>query len=142
VVVDVTTAPFVIRGDDVPYREAHGADLRRFGQFLISPGQQADAPLTLGRFRYPPGARSHAHVHPYATEVYYCVLGQLEANVDGVAHRLEPGDLVVIPPGNQHYAANAGEGETEFVAIHVPPVSDYDEFSLSWRPVLDAGEAH
>lgn len=123
----------VVKGSETPFFEAPGAELRRFGKFLISGTAVPDAPMSFGRFVYPPAARSHAHRHPFGTEVYYCLSGELEAIIDGTAHRLGPGDLVIIPPGSQHYAANRGKTEAQFIAVHTPPVSDYDEFRLSWR---------
>ena len=122
----------VIRGREHPYYEAPG-EFRRFGKFLLSPGRIADAPVTIGQFIYPPGARSHAHRHAFATEVYCCTAGELEAVVEGRPHRLQAGDLLLISPGEEHYCANPGTEEMRFLAVHTPPVSDYDEFTLSWQ---------
>jgi quercetin dioxygenase-like cupin family protein len=122
----------VIRGEEIPFFEAPG-ELRRFGKFMISPQDVPDASLCVGLFVYPSGARSHAHRHPLATEVYYCLTGELEAIIEGKSHRLGTGDLVIISPGEEHYATNPGQAEMRFVAIHTPPVSDYDEFKLAWQ---------
>lgn len=131
----------VIRGGEVPYHEAPEPALRRFGKFLVTRGSVADPPVTLGRFLYPPGARSHSHVHPFSTEIYYCLAGELEACVGDERHRLGPGDLIVIPPGSRHHAANGGDTPMEFMAVHSPPVSDYEEFRTTWiqRPAQDPG---
>ena len=122
----------VVRGTEVSFFEAPGL-LRRFGKFMISPQTVTDAPLTFGLFVYPPGARSHAPTHPFGTEVYYCLTGELEAFIKGKPHRLAEGDLIIITPGDKHYATNPGKTVLHFIAVHTPAVSDYEEFRLLWR---------
>jgi quercetin dioxygenase-like cupin family protein len=123
----------LIRSEDISFFEAPGNELRRFGKFMITPANTPDAPLSFGLFVYPPGARSHAHRHPFSTEVYYCLTGELDAFIEGTRHRLGAGDSVIINPGDEHYAANHGQSEMRFIAVHTPAVSDYAEFALLWQ---------
>ena len=123
----------VIRGGETSFFEAPGSELRRFGKFMISPTNTPDAPMSFGLFIYPPGARSHAHRHPFSTEVYYCLAGELDAFIEGKEYCLLAGDLVIINPGESHYATNSGQSVLRFCAVHTPAVSDYEEFRLVWQ---------
>ena len=58
---------------------------------------------------------------------------ELDAFIEGKPQRLGAGDLVIITPGDKHYAMNPGKTEMRFVAVHTPAVSDYEEFRLLWQ---------
>lgn len=51
-----------------------------------------------------------AHRHPQSEEIVYVEAGSGEVWIDGERHRVEPGDVVRIPPGAPH-ATIPGDGE-------------------------------
>ncbi len=55
----------------------------------------------------PPGARWENFVHA-TDELVHVLEGEMEFEVEGVCHRLGPGDEILIPAGAVHSARNVG----------------------------------
>jgi quercetin dioxygenase-like cupin family protein len=72
-----------------------------------SPSRGA-ADLSLWRIRLEPGAASPYHAVS-REEVFLALDGDAVATLDGVEHRLEPGDCLVVPP-EVPFAIAAGSG--------------------------------
>lgn len=49
-----------------------------------------------------PGASASAHAHNGATEVFYCVRGELTFNVNGKSVLLAAGSCLIVEPGEEH----------------------------------------
>jgi quercetin dioxygenase-like cupin family protein len=65
--------------------------------------------------------------HTGYDEVYYVLSGHATVTLDGKAHRLRPGSVVVIPAGVSHaLEVDAGQ-ELEFVIFGTPPMAMEDE---------------
>jgi quercetin dioxygenase-like cupin family protein len=65
--------------------------------------------------------------HTGYDEVYYVLSGTGTVTLDGNAHRLQPGSVVVIPAGTSHaLEVDAGQ-ELEFVIFGAPPMAIEDE---------------
>lgn len=64
----------------------------------------------------------YAHIHPKA-EIYYLVEGQVEYHVEDRVYLLEPGDVMIMRPGEVH-------------AAQVSANSPYERFSLRFAPDL------
>ncbi|HSK93518.1 MAG TPA: cupin domain-containing protein [Candidatus Angelobacter sp.] len=69
------------------------------------------------RVRFPAGARTHWHAHP-GGQVLYVTEGHGSVGTrDGRVERIAAGDLVVTPPGEEHWHGAAAEGELEHLAL-------------------------
>jgi mannose-6-phosphate isomerase-like protein (cupin superfamily) len=53
-----------------------------------------------------PGHRAPEHLHPGMEERWQVVTGAAAVRIDGVEHRLGPGQWVAAPPGTPHLAWN------------------------------------
>jgi quercetin dioxygenase-like cupin family protein len=63
----------------------------------------------------PEGFVAAAHAHPYQTERFEILEGQLGLRVGDEEIVAGPGDVAVVPPGTAHRFWNAGETEARFV---------------------------
>jgi quercetin dioxygenase-like cupin family protein len=63
----------------------------------------------------PDGFVAAAHAHPYQTERFEILEGQLGLRVGDEEIVAGPGDVAVVPPGTAHRFWNAGETEARFV---------------------------
>lgn len=68
------------------------------------------------------GARPH--YHKVATELYYVLEGSGTVTLDGVAHDVQQGSLVHIPPGVVH----AAEGRMRVLVVGIPTIGEDDYF--------------
>ena len=85
-----------------------------------------NSPLTrhsLAEIRHPPGTACHEHHHTEAEEVYYVIEGRGRVRVDGEMRDIEPGDIVVLVPGQRHIVWQQGEGDLVMLVTCVPAYS-------------------
>ncbi|KAF5060627.1 hypothetical protein DSECCO2_323630 [anaerobic digester metagenome] len=61
--------------------------------------------------------------HEKSAFIYYIVEGEGIYVIDGVEHRVRPGDVVVVPPGNSIYF----RGRLRQVLVTVPPWEESGE---------------
>jgi len=54
------------------------------------------------------GDQAPRHVHHGGEEAFICLEGQLEVEVDGVRHGVDPGAFIVVPRGAVHTFATRG----------------------------------
>lgn len=84
--------------------------------------------IYMGVFRVPPGARSRPHYHAHCESAVYIIAGALEVRWgDGLEHvvRLQPRDLVYVPPRETHVLVNLSEAEpAEYVVARDSPHED------------------
>jgi quercetin dioxygenase-like cupin family protein len=67
--------------------------------------------------RFTPGARTHWHAHPNG-QVLYVTEGHGRVGTrDGTVEELATGDLVVAPPGEEHWHGAAAEREVVHLAL-------------------------
>lgn len=74
--------------------------------------------MTATRYSFAPGGRFPHHTHP-EEQLTYLLTGSVTFTVDGDDHVLEPGDLIVIPPGVPH-DATAGSRGAEVLSLVSP----------------------
>jgi mannose-6-phosphate isomerase-like protein (cupin superfamily) len=67
------------------------------------------------------------HLHTACENVYLVLSGDVVVRIDGVDHRLGPGDAAFIPPGVPHSATNAGSEDAELIEIYAPAAVDFVE---------------
>ena len=63
----------------------------------------------------PGGFVAAAHVHPYQSERFEVLEGQLGLRVGEKELIAKPGDVALVPPGTAHRFWNAGEGKARFL---------------------------
>jgi mannose-6-phosphate isomerase-like protein (cupin superfamily) len=72
--------------------------------------------------------KSQAHVHRNATEEYQVMRGELTVYLNNVAHNLQTGDTITIPPGVTHYAEGS---ETWLITRSWPGWTADDHFLVN-----------
>src|SRR5271157_3344205 len=65
-------------------------------------GRYFDSPsMTFAHYEFDAGASIHEHFHPQE-EVYEVIEGELELTIDGVARRVVPGLVGIVPSNTPH----------------------------------------
>lgn len=113
---------------------------------VVKPGEDRDVPrgvvggaeisqvtagahnIYMGRFRVPPGARSMPHYHDECESAVYMLSGALFVKwgdrLEQVL-KLEPGDMVYVPPRETHVLENTSNAEAaEYVVARDSPHED------------------
>ena len=84
--------------------------------------------IYLGVFRVPAGARSRPHYHANCESAVYMLSGQLLVKWGDHLEqelRLEPGDMVYVPPRETHVLENLSDSEAaEYVVARDSPTED------------------
>ena len=86
-------------------------------------GELGSRNLSVHWLAVPPGVSEELRSHEDAEQVYVVVSGSGTMSATGDTHRLEVGDLVLIPPATDHAVANDGEGALALASVHSPGVS-------------------
>lgn len=83
---------------------------------------------------FEPGCRNHWHLHGGGGQILLCTDGQGWYQERGQpARRLGPGDVVVIPPGVEHWHGATAQGWFTHLALEVPGPDGRTE----WREPVD-----
>lgn len=96
--------------------EKNGVDMWIYG------GVDAIAPVAVA---YQETQTGHAQefLHHTSAFVFYVIEGSGEWVIDGVVHRVEATDVVVVPPGRAFYY----RGDLKQVCLTAPPWTEEDE---------------
>ena len=78
------------------------------------------------------------HIHPYATESYHVLEGELEYQVDGKWKTLSAGESAAVPPGVRHTFRNPTDRVTRVHNWHEPALSIGDYFESIHR-IVESG---
>ena len=68
----------------------------------------------------PAGKSSPQHYHKVSEETYYMVSGEASMTIDGHDFTLEPGQAVLIMPGEIHQIRNEQDEPLEFLTVSAP----------------------
>lgn len=109
----------VRRLTEAPEREWHQLTTR----ILMDAGELGSRHMTITRVELEPGVEQELHTHEEAEQAYVVMSGSGTVSVAGDSQRLEPGDLVLVPPASDHGLANPGEERFELLSIQSPAVS-------------------
>ena len=93
----------------------------RFGQgfrVVMTNGRAQAAQMTLGPGESEGGPENR---HRGADQWLFVVAGTGEAVVDGAAHALSAGTLLLIERGERHEVRNTGEEPLKTLNVYVPP---------------------
>jgi uncharacterized RmlC-like cupin family protein len=84
--------------------------------------------IYMGVFRVPAGARSRPHYHANCESAVYMLSGRLEVRWGDHLEetvRIEPGDMVYVPPRETHILLNLSDTEpAEYVVARDSPTED------------------
>jgi mannose-6-phosphate isomerase-like protein (cupin superfamily) len=105
---------------------------------LLSGDRSPSAGLTVGIAEIEPGASHDGALHQHAEhEAYYFIAGHGAVHLDGVEHGVEPGSVVFVPGGTEHFVRNTGTEELRFLYVFAA-----DRFSdVVYRFPGDAADA-
>ncbi len=94
----------IIPIDGEGWQEGRGYRKRR----LLSAGELRQAGALLQVVVVPPGSHIPPHRHGTSVEVYVVTRGVCELIVNGQAHEIRPGDVLLMEPGDVHELTNHG----------------------------------
>ncbi|MFH9554645.1 cupin domain-containing protein [Streptomyces sp. NPDC051445] len=119
-----------------------GGDLRA----MLTPATVGATSGFMGLALIQPGDRIGEHYHPYSEEFVYVVCGQLEVDLDGEPHPLQPEQGLLIPLNVRHRFRNVGKVEARMV-FHLgplapsPPLGHVDTEGTEAEPAAVGAEA-
>ncbi|HWV15765.1 MAG TPA: cupin domain-containing protein [Cellvibrio sp.] len=79
----------------------------------------ASSNLSVIQERVPSGSAETRHLHHRAEQFFYILKGVATLEVDGVAHRLQPGEGMHVPAGAPHSLRNEHKQMLEFLVIQL-----------------------
>ncbi|MFD7242155.1 MULTISPECIES: cupin domain-containing protein [Streptomyces] len=114
----ITSRPNIVSLSDVEPNRRRGGDLRA----MLTPAAVGATSGFMGVALIEPGDRIGEHYHPYSEEFVYVVCGQLEVDLDGEPHPLQPEQGLLIPVNMRHRFRNVGNVEARMV-FHLGPLA-------------------
>jgi putative monooxygenase len=112
----------IVHLDDTSPNRRRGGDLRA----LLTPSAVGATSGFMGVAIVQPGERIGEHYHPYSEEFVFVLNGELEVDLDGVAHPLRPNQGLMIPVDMRHRFRNVGDTEARMV-FHLGPLAPRPE---------------
>ena len=113
----------IVRSSEIEYVPASHEDPNQPGvlkRVLATKDDMLNGrPQMINWARLPVGSSFRLHYHEDMEESFIVVRGTAEMRVDGEAHRLDAGDMLVVSPGEQHDMENVGDDDVEYVVIGV-----------------------
>jgi len=113
-----TSRPRIVALSEIEPNTRRGGDLRA----LLSPATVGSTSGFMGVAIVQPGDRIGEHYHPYSEEFVYVLCGQLEVDLDGEPHPLQPEQGLMIPAHMRHRFRNVGKVEARIV-FHLGPLA-------------------
>ncbi|MFF7736442.1 cupin domain-containing protein [Streptomyces sp. NPDC007984] len=138
----ITSRPNIVSLSDVEPNRRRGGDLRA----MLTPAAVGATSGFMGVALIEPGDRIGEHYHPYSEEFVYVVCGQLEVDLDGEPHPLQPEQGLLIPINMRHRFRNVGNVEARLV-FHLgplapsPPLGHVDTEETDVRSAVVGAEA-
>jgi quercetin dioxygenase-like cupin family protein len=105
-------------------RAGEGTNVGAIGLGIFTRLTGADTKGAYSLFEYvvPPGLGGPpTHIHSKEDELFTCVQGKVEVELDGRTHHLGQGDSLLMPRGVPHVFRNPFDEETRIVAVVSPP---------------------
>jgi mannose-6-phosphate isomerase-like protein (cupin superfamily) len=96
---------------------------------LMDAGELGSRNLSVNWLEVPAGASEELRSHEEAEQAYIVASGAGSMTATGDTQRLEPGDLVLIPPATDHSVANDGTDVLVLVAVQSPAVAADELYS-------------
>jgi putative monooxygenase len=114
----IKASPRIVHLSEVEPNTRRGGDLRA----MLTPATVGSTSGFMGVAIVQPGDRIAEHYHPYSEEFVYVVCGQLEVDLDGEPHPLQPEQGLMIPAHMRHRFRNVGNVEARIV-FHLGPLA-------------------
>ena len=97
-------------------------------RFLLE-GEQTNGELAMFEFDVTAGTKVPApHSHDGYDETIYGLEGTLTWSVDGDAHEVGPGEVLLIPRGAVHHFDNTGDADARALGVVTPGILGPDYF--------------
>ncbi len=110
------TASKVFRFAEMAKRvNANGSESRDTRKGAIATGERVRVHETVQPAGLPPNP-AHKNEH---TEFLCIREGTVEFMLDGVPHKAEPGDVVMVAPGSMHSLRNIGSGPASYFVVAI-----------------------
>lgn len=75
--------------------------------------------VTLGFSEFAPGSSVHrAHIHPNSEEIMYILEGRGVSGLNGLKFICQPGDILFVPKGAEHFFYNPFEEPCRFLFLY------------------------
>ena len=111
------------RCDDIaPYVTKDGSTIRE----LMHPASHPVRNQSLAEAVVPPGARTLAHMHHRAEEIYHVTSGTGRMRLGSESFDIGPGDTVLIAPGTEHDVMNTGADDLRILCCCAPAYAHDD----------------
>ncbi|MGP4046387.1 cupin domain-containing protein [Streptomyces sp. 2A115] len=102
---------------------------------LLTPKSVGATSGFMGVMALEPGEYVSKHAHPFSDEFICVTEGVLEVEVEGVEHRVSPGEAVFIERGEAHRFRNDGDARM-FAVYHISPLAPSpDQGHVDLEPV-------
>lgn len=99
-----------------PYITKDGSEIRE----LMHPAVHGNRNQSLAEARVPVGAKTHAHRHTVAEELYHITQGTGRLSLDDQQFDVAVGDTICINPGQAHCIENTGTEMLVFLCCCSP----------------------
>jgi len=86
---------------------------------------------SLAHVTIPPGKSSPSHYHQELEETYYILSGVGTMTINGQEFDLQPGQALLIEPGDVHQICNHEDEDLVFLAVCAPAWSAEDHFEVN-----------
>ena len=87
--------------------------------FIQGPEELCQKGRLFSRIRLESGCSIGFHVHETDSELFYMLEGPAEYNDNGTVKTVNPGDVMICPPGEGHGIENISKEPAEFIAVIV-----------------------
>lgn len=101
--------------------DIYSGENARVIKHLCAPWTLGAENVWLGVIDYEPFKNSNKHAHEEQEEVFYCISGSGEVDVDGERQPLNPGTTVYVPPKKLHQIINNTDQVLKVLSAVSPP---------------------
>lgn len=109
-----------MRVHHTPESEARAGEKEFFlGDVKVRPVVASEEGLDIILVRFSPGARTYLHTH-HVPQVLHCTEGRGILATKGQQNLVEPGDIVFIPAGEEHWHGAADDSHFVHLSIRTP----------------------
>jgi quercetin dioxygenase-like cupin family protein len=131
-IVGCATSFVVGRTSQAPQPRPHLTSEARGGlRMLLDRNALGGPEVSVGERTYPPNYESAVHTHQ-SIELLYVLSGDFQHVVNGQTHRLGPGTLGFVKPGDKVQHRSSATGPVKVLMIWVPG-ADGEQLANGWR---------
>jgi quercetin dioxygenase-like cupin family protein len=131
-IVGCATSFVVGRTSQAPQPRPHLTSEARGGlRMLLDQNALGGPEVSVGERTYPPNYESAVHTHQ-SIELLYVLSGDFQHVVNGQTHRLGPGMLGFVKPGDKVQHRSSAKGPVKVLMIWVPG-ADGEQLANGWR---------